>query len=93
MLMSALERLRKIYAAERDKQAADSLKEVISGLENAIKTLTDVGFNEPAVKKPVKPKGDDSALDPQSKLLVSLAASAAVRDRNQKREEEERKRH
>ena len=39
MLMGALERLRKIYAAERDKQVADSLKEAISGLNEAVKTL------------------------------------------------------
>lgn len=44
MLMGALERLRKIYAAERDKQVSDSLKEAISGLEEAIKTLTDAEF-------------------------------------------------
>ena len=39
MLMGALERLRKIYAVERDKQVADSLKEAISGLDEAVKTL------------------------------------------------------
>lgn len=39
MLMGALERLRKIYASERDKQVADSLKEAISGLDEAVKTL------------------------------------------------------
>lgn len=91
MLMGALERLRKISAAERDEQVANSLKEAVSGLEEAIKTLSDAGFNEPAVKKPAKPKGYDSALDPQARLLVSIAATAAVRARNQKREEEERK--
>ena len=44
MLMGAQERLRKIYAVERDKQVADSLKEAISGLEEAIKTLTGTEF-------------------------------------------------
>ena len=44
MLMGALERLRKIYAAERDKQVADSLKEAIPELEKAVKTLSDTEF-------------------------------------------------
>ena len=44
MLMGALERLRKIYASERDKQVADSLKEAISGLDEVVKTLTGTEF-------------------------------------------------
>ena len=44
MFMGALERLRKIYASERDKQVADSLKEAISGLDEAVKTLTGAEF-------------------------------------------------
>ena len=44
MLMGALERLRKIYAVEREKQVADLLKEAVSGLEEAIKTLTGTEF-------------------------------------------------
>lgn len=44
MLMGALERLRKVYAVERDKQVADSLKDAISGLDEAVKTLTGTEF-------------------------------------------------
>ena len=76
MLVGALERLRKIYAAERDKQVADFLKEAISGLEDTIKTMSDAGFCEPATKQPTKSRGYDSALDPNSKKIVALATAS-----------------
>jgi len=44
MLMGALGRLRKIYAAEQDKEVVCCLKETISGLEESIKILSDNAF-------------------------------------------------